>query len=88
MGQQEDSPEDAVHNIPDEIAEAGGRLFALGVERMLAEREFGIAAEGAALAMQDFVATFQSGIDQDVAEHPDLAELNVMLDGFYGDHHG
>ncbi|WP_405490433.1 hypothetical protein [Nocardia sp. NBC_00511] len=27
---------------------------------------------------------FQSGVDRNMAEHPDMAELNVMLDGYYG----
>lgn len=69
--------------VPENLEAALGRLFALSVEKMLAEQEFMIAATGAAVAMNDFIAVFQSGVDSDVATHPDLAELNVMLDGFY-----
>jgi TolB-like protein len=34
--------------------------------------------------MQRFADVWQAGIDRDVAEHPDLAELNVQLDSYYG----
>ncbi|MBL1107364.1 hypothetical protein JK361_22620 [Streptomyces sp. 5-8] len=34
-------------------------------------------------AMRDFASTFNAGIARDVAEHPDLAELNVQMDAFY-----
>ncbi|MCX4601200.1 hypothetical protein OG402_11945 [Streptomyces anulatus] len=34
-------------------------------------------------AAQRFMVALQDGTDQEIAEHPDLAEVNVMLDGFY-----
>lgn len=50
-----------------------------------------VAAVETAGAMRDFMATWVAGdarmtLDEaeEVAQHPDLAELNVMLDGYYG----
>ncbi|MGW6946209.1 hypothetical protein ACWGHD_04700 [Streptomyces xanthophaeus] len=37
-----------------------------------------------AAVMQKFVAMVQAGFDAETATHPDLAELNVQLDGYYG----
>ncbi|WP_069737424.1 hypothetical protein [Streptomyces sp. EN27] len=34
-------------------------------------------------AAQRFMVVLQEGTDQEIAEHPDLAEINVMLDGYY-----
>ncbi|MFD4000861.1 hypothetical protein [Streptomyces rubiginosohelvolus] len=36
-------------------------------------------------AAQRFMVVLQEGTDQEIAEHPDLAEINVMLDGYYED---
>lgn len=41
------------------------------------------AALDAAAAMKAFAAAWQSGIDRELAHHPDLAEWNVQMDGFY-----
>lgn len=30
-----------------------------------------------------FTDLYQSGFDDELASHPDLAEVNVMLDGYY-----
>ena len=49
--------------------------------------ELNMAAE-AALAtrsMQRLVDAWNAGVAQDIAQHPDLAELNAQLDGFYGE---
>lgn len=35
-------------------------------------------------SMRQLASAFQAGFDRDMAEHPDLAELNVRLDGYYG----
>lgn len=37
-----------------------------------------------AASMRKFVAAMQAGFDNEAATHPDLAELNVQLDGYYG----
>ncbi|MEV2259168.1 hypothetical protein AB0J13_10970 [Streptomyces anulatus] len=34
-------------------------------------------------SMRKLATALQDGADRDLAEHPDMAELNVMLDGFY-----
>ena len=34
-------------------------------------------------SMRQLATALQEGADRDLAEHPDMAELNVMLDGFY-----
>ncbi|MFE6412524.1 hypothetical protein ACFVOR_36955 [Streptomyces sp. NPDC057837] len=34
-------------------------------------------------SMRQFVDTWNSSVAREVAEHPDLAELNVQLDGYY-----
>ncbi|MCG0065017.1 hypothetical protein L0F81_17230 [Streptomyces tricolor] len=47
--------------------------------------ELGDSIRKATQAMQQLTDTFNAGVAQDVAEHPDLAELNVQMDGFYGD---
>ncbi|NEB83959.1 hypothetical protein G3I43_07170 [Streptomyces anulatus] len=36
-------------------------------------------------AAQRFMVVLQEGTDREIAEHPDLAEVNVMLDGYYDD---
>jgi hypothetical protein len=42
------------------------------------------AAVKLAESMRRFAAAVQAGYDGEVAAHPDLAELNVRLDGYYG----
>jgi len=37
-------------------------------------------------AVQRLAAAMTAGDARDVAAHPDLAELNVQMDSFYGDH--
>jgi len=40
----------------------------------------------AGTAARKFAEAWVDSEAREVAEHPDLAELNVQLDGFYGDH--
>lgn len=49
-----------------------------------AEHEMAANAVKAEKSMKAFVDAWNSGAARDIAEHPDLAELNVQLDGFYG----
>jgi hypothetical protein len=37
-----------------------------------------------AIAFRDLATVLRAGDAGDVASHPDLAELNVQLDGYYG----
>lgn len=45
----------------------------------------GVAAETyrLAAAMRRIEEAIQHGTDQEIAEHPDLAEVNAYLDGYY-----
>lgn len=43
------------------------------------------AAARASSALRAFGVAFQTSNDQELAQHPDMAELNVQMDGFYGD---
>ncbi|MEV6432597.1 hypothetical protein [Nocardia sp. NPDC051463] len=38
-----------------------------------------------AATFRAFANAYQSGFDDALADHPDLAEVNVMLDGFYAE---
>lgn len=59
------------------------RMRAAAYRAEAAKCELAAVAVGAAAALRGFVETFQAAVDRDVAEHPDLAELNVTMDGFY-----
>jgi hypothetical protein len=48
-----------------------------------AEHEMAAAALKAEKSLRAFAEAWNEGAAKDVAEHPDLAELNVHLDGFY-----
>ncbi len=53
--------------------------------RAAAAREDSFAAMAkTARAMHNFAAGMQAAANREVAEHPDLAALNVQLDGYYG----
>jgi len=39
----------------------------------------------ATAAMRAFEESLQEAMDEEVATHPDLAELNVQMDGFYAE---
>lgn len=49
--------------------------------------EAGVAMAGLAKALREADAHIRAAEAREVAEHPDLAELNVQLDGFYGEGH-
>ena len=74
---------------PAEVA-AFDRVFAGLRERAVARLKFEVAAHDCAGAMRNFAAAWERSEERlsinearEVAEHPDLAELNVRLDGFY-----
>jgi hypothetical protein len=48
-------------------------------------RDLGSAAANAAAALNEFAETIRDSEQRDVAGHPDLAELNAQLDGYYGE---
>lgn len=59
------------------------RLLAAGHRKKAAELEMAASAVLAGRSIRKFTEAWNAGIAQDVANHPDLAELNVQLDGFY-----
>ena len=73
------------HGLSEEVVSFGARLFSFKVEHWLAVHNLNESAQEASVAMQGFADAWQAGIDSDIAHHPDLAELNVQMDGFYGE---
>ncbi|MCX5285951.1 hypothetical protein [Streptomyces sp. NBC_00198] len=61
------------------------RLLASAHRKRAAELDMAAAAAEAGGAMQHLADIITAGEARDIAEHPDLAELNVQLDGFYDD---
>lgn len=47
--------------------------------------EAGVAMADLAKALHEANARVDASVAEEVATHPDLAELNVQLDGFYGE---
>lgn len=72
---------------PDEYELQARRLRILAglYRKRAAELDMAAEAALASRSMRRFADAWNAGIAQDVAEHPDLAELNVRLDGFYGE---
>lgn len=71
---------------PADAYELRARLHRIAAERLrvaAAEQDMAAAAVMATKAMKDFTNVWNAGIARDVAEHPDLAELNVQMDSFY-----
>ena len=48
-----------------------------------AEHKMAAAALKAAKSLRGFSEAWNASVANDVAEHPDLVELNVQMDGFY-----
>lgn len=61
------------------------RLLAAGHRKKAAELDMAASAVLATRSIRKFTDAWNAGIAQDIAQHPDLAELNVQLDGFYDD---
>ena len=71
-------------NDDERAQQAMGHMLSIEVEMALAAHNLRQATQGAGRAIEALVSTYQLGIDRELAGHPDIAELNVMLDGFYG----
>lgn len=74
---------------PEESAKFKARLHRLRASRyrtMAAWEELNATVAEASIAAANFVALIRAAETREVAEHPDLAELNLQLDGYYGDH--
>lgn len=59
------------------------RLLAAYYRAKAAELDMAAQAALAARSLRQFAEAWDKGVAQDIAEHPDLAELNVQLDGYY-----
>jgi len=70
---------------PEEIEAAWLRVEASAHEFQAATLRMRASMVTASAALRGFVSAMQEGYDQELAEHPDLAELNVMMDGYYGE---
>lgn len=72
---------------PDEYELQAQRLRILAglYRKRAAELDMDAEAALAARSMRKFAEAWNAGVAQDIAQHPDLAELNVRLDGFYED---
>lgn len=70
---------------PYELRARKLRILAGLYRNKAAELDMAAEAVLASRSMRQFAEAWDAGIAQDVANHPDLAELNVQMDGFYGD---
>ena len=68
---------------PYELQARRLRILAALYRKRAAELDMAAEAALATRSMRQFMDAWNAGVAQDVAEHPDLAELNVQLDGFY-----
>ncbi|MEO3978793.1 hypothetical protein [Streptomyces sp. CAU 1734] len=69
---------------PHELRARLHRLMAARYRLAAAEQDAAAEMVITTKAMKDFVATWNAAVARDIAQHPDLAELNVTLDGYYG----
>lgn len=68
---------------PYELQARRLRILAALYRKKAAELDMAAEAALATRSMRRFTEAWNAGVAQDVAEHPDLAELNVQLDGYY-----
>jgi hypothetical protein len=61
------------------------RLRAAMYRKKAAEDTLSAAAHNATAAMVEFGEAIRASERREVAEHPDLRELDARMDGFYGD---
>lgn len=70
---------------PYELRARQLRILAGLHRKRAAELDMAAAAGLAARSFRRFAELLTEAEVRDIAEHPDLAELNVQLDGYYGD---
>lgn len=70
---------------PYELQAQKLRILAASHRKRAAELDAAAAAVLAGRSMRKFADLLTDAEAREVAEHPDLAELNVQLDGYYGD---
>lgn len=67
----------------DKAKQAVLRMRAAYLRAEAAKCDLVVAAISAKASLSGVVAAMQAGYDRDLAEHPDLAELNVQLNSYY-----
>lgn len=70
---------------PDELCARMHLIAAAGHRAAAARHEMAAAAVAASKSLRQLADAWNAGIARDVAEHPDLAALNLQMDGFYGE---
>jgi hypothetical protein len=68
---------------PYELQARRLRILAALHRKRAAELDTAAEAALASRSMRQFTEAWEAGVAKDIAEHPDLAELNVRLDGYY-----
>lgn len=68
---------------PHELHVRRLRILAGLYRQKAAELDMAAEAAVASRSLDHLVKTWNAAVAQDVAQHPDLAELNVQLDGYY-----
>lgn len=68
---------------PYELRARLHRIMAARIRVFAAEHDLAAEAVLATRSMRQFADAWNASVAKDVAEHPDLAELNVQLDGYY-----
>ncbi|MYV56524.1 hypothetical protein [Streptomyces sp. SID3212] len=64
-------------------AERAARLRASYYRYLAARSDVEAATARMSVSMRRFAEAIQRGNDQEIAQHPDLAEVNVILDAYY-----
>ncbi|MFE3762297.1 hypothetical protein ACFXPI_11090 [Streptomyces sp. NPDC059104] len=64
---------------------AAHRVRAAMLRSIAVQEDVAAASVAAADSVRRLMKAVTDGDAQDVASHPDLTELNVQLDGYYGD---
>ena len=60
------------------------RVMAARIRVFAAIHELAANCALAERSVRHFADAWNAGVAREVADHPDLAELNVQMDGFYG----
>lgn len=71
------------HVDPYKVRAAMHRIMAGRLRVAAAEQDLAASAVLATQSMKRFADAMNASVAQEVAQHPDLAEINVQLDGFY-----
>ena len=69
---------------PYEVRAALHRAAAIRLRIAAGVHDIASKAALAERSMRQFADAWNASVAREVAEHPDLAELNVQMDGFYG----